>query len=168
MRKQTTHIKVILYACIFLFFSKTDKVTLEDPCFHPDYKVNKSFQSVFDSPCIKTTTRSQGLKNFTHMGQGDWNKCQEAIKKVFPKNNCNYSNCSFNGVFQPTIEGRFGVRMFRINMVYFHMWIKWMEHTKQCSQFCETLMTCICLLGLFCLLLCDELFKPDRLQLKWC
>ncbi|GAA6067207.1 ectonucleoside triphosphate diphosphohydrolase 1, partial [Tachysurus ichikawai] len=86
----------------------TDNIILEDPCFHPGYETNKSFQSLFDSPCVKKVTHSQTKQIFKHKGIGDWNKCQEAIKKVFNTSYCRYSRCSFNDVFQPSVKGRFG------------------------------------------------------------
>ncbi|XP_053495991.1 ectonucleoside triphosphate diphosphohydrolase 1 isoform X1 [Ictalurus furcatus] len=86
----------------------TDNIILEDPCFHPGYNVNKSFQSVFDSPCVKKINRFLRQQSFIHKGLGDWNKCHEAIKKVFNTTYCRYSRCSFNDIFQPPVEGRFG------------------------------------------------------------
>ncbi|XP_058262831.1 ectonucleoside triphosphate diphosphohydrolase 1 isoform X2 [Hemibagrus wyckioides] len=86
----------------------TDNIILEDPCFHPGYNIIKSFQSVFDSPCVKNLTNSQKGQNFTHRGIGNWNKCNQAIKEVFNTSHCRYSRCSFNDVFQPPVTGRFG------------------------------------------------------------
>lgn len=86
----------------------TDNIILEDPCFHPDYNVIKSFQSVFDSPCVKKVDGTQKAQTFNHKGTGNWNKCQETIKNVFNTSYCHFSRCSFNDVFQPLIEGRFG------------------------------------------------------------
>ncbi|KAK2866461.1 hypothetical protein Q7C36_002517 [Tachysurus vachellii] len=86
----------------------TDNIILEDPCFHPGYEMNKSFQSVFDSPCVKMVTHSKTGQTFKHKGIGDWKKCQEAITKVFNTSYCRYSRCSFNDVFQPPVKGRFG------------------------------------------------------------
>ncbi|KAF5906382.1 ectonucleoside triphosphate diphosphohydrolase 1 isoform X1, partial [Clarias magur] len=89
-------------------FAMTDNIVLEDPCFHPGYNVTKSFQSVFDSPCIKKGTRQKTVQSLRHLGLGDWNKCHEAVRRVFNHTYCRYSTCSFNGIFQPPVEGRFG------------------------------------------------------------
>ncbi|KAB5555615.1 hypothetical protein PHYPO_G00036200 [Pangasianodon hypophthalmus] len=86
----------------------TDNIILEDPCFHPGYNVTKSFQRVFDSPCVKTVRSFERQQNLIHIGIGNWNKCQEAIRNVFNTTYCPYSRCSFNKVFQPPLEGKFG------------------------------------------------------------
>lgn len=132
-----TYIPVFLRS-FFMFFPKTDNIILEDPCFHPGYIVNKSFQSVFDSPCVKKINSFLGQQSFIHKGLGDWNKCHEAIKKVFNTTYCRYSRCSFNDIFQPPVEGRFGVRTFRKNMGYLLLCIKWKEYTEKYCQYCET------------------------------
>ncbi|XP_060795952.1 ectonucleoside triphosphate diphosphohydrolase 1 isoform X2 [Neoarius graeffei] len=85
----------------------TDNIILEDPCFHPGYNATKSFQNVFDTPCVKKVDSSQRPQNLTHIGLGNWNKCHETIKKVFNTTYCHYSGCSFNDIFQPPVEGRF-------------------------------------------------------------
>ncbi|KAF7705393.1 ectonucleoside triphosphate diphosphohydrolase 1 [Silurus meridionalis] len=85
----------------------TGNITLEDPCFNPGYSVIKSLQSVFDSPCTKVNG-PRIEKNFTHIGIGNWHKCHEAVRMIFNNTYCHYSRCSFNNVFQPTVEGRFG------------------------------------------------------------
>ncbi|KAM9462610.1 ectonucleoside triphosphate diphosphohydrolase 1 isoform 2-T3 [Clarias gariepinus] len=85
----------------------TDNIVLKDPCFHPGYNVSKTFGSVFDSPCTKKVTRQQ-IQNLTHLGLGNWNKCHEAVRRVLNHTYCHYSTCSFNGIFQPPVEGRFG------------------------------------------------------------
>ncbi|XP_066521568.1 ectonucleoside triphosphate diphosphohydrolase 1 isoform X2 [Hoplias malabaricus] len=86
--------------------SGAETITLEDPCFHSGYIVNKTFQSVFNSPCVKGSNLPE--KYFTHIGTGNWTACHEVVRKVFNESSCRYSTCSFNGVFQPPVEGKFG------------------------------------------------------------
>lgn len=100
---------IVSYILKNVFFPKTDPVELRDPCFHPGYNVTKTFESVFDTPCMMNTGNlSNG--NFYHVGLGNWSLCQQSIRKVFNTNNCPYSKCSFNDVFQPSVDGKFGVR----------------------------------------------------------
>ncbi|XP_056627541.1 ectonucleoside triphosphate diphosphohydrolase 1 [Triplophysa dalaica] len=90
------------------FHSTLDKTnsTLSDPCFHPGYSSSKKYMDVFDTPCIKEKRTSS--KDFVHVGVGDWVECQNSVRKVFNASHCGYSTCSFDGVFQPSVEGKFG------------------------------------------------------------
>ncbi|KAI4877222.1 hypothetical protein NFI96_020237 [Prochilodus magdalenae] len=84
----------------------TGNITLEDPCFHQGYEATKEFVNVFNSPCVDSL--KSGKKIFTHVGLGNGTACRAAVRKVFKADKCPFSTCSFNGVFQPPVEGRFG------------------------------------------------------------
>ncbi|XP_072523971.1 ectonucleoside triphosphate diphosphohydrolase 1 isoform X2 [Salminus brasiliensis] len=84
----------------------TENIIVEDPCFHPGYNVRKDFQSVFNSPCVKGLSVPE--KEFNHVGLGNGTACHAAVREVFNASRCTYSTCSFNGVFQPPVEGQFG------------------------------------------------------------
>ncbi|XP_005472942.1 ectonucleoside triphosphate diphosphohydrolase 2 isoform X2 [Oreochromis niloticus] len=82
--------------------------------FHPCYP--KQFtesvilgKDVFDSPCtVDSKPDKIDLKlNVKVVGTGDYQNCLENVKKMFSFENCKYSKCSFNGVFQPSLRGRF-------------------------------------------------------------
>ncbi|KAK3529569.1 hypothetical protein QTP70_031988 [Hemibagrus guttatus] len=119
----------------------TDNIILEDPCFHPGYNVAKNFQSVFDSPCVKKFTNSQKEHNFRHRGIGNWTKCNEAIKKVFNTSHCRYSRCSFNDVFQPPVQGKFGAfsaYFFVMNFLKVTNYHSLVEAKKILDAYCTT------------------------------
>ncbi|XP_031438488.1 ectonucleoside triphosphate diphosphohydrolase 1 isoform X2 [Clupea harengus] len=84
------------------------ETSLEDPCFHPGYSEKKSVKNVFDTPCVHTINKEDMDKSFTHNGTGNFTECQSSIMKVFNFSQCTNSRCSFNGVYQPPIEGTFG------------------------------------------------------------
>lgn len=86
--------------------TKTENIVVNDPCFHPGYSINKTFQSIFNSPCV--TGLSLPKKNFSHVGLGNGSACHAAVRNVFNASRCTYSTCSFNGIFQPPVEGNFG------------------------------------------------------------
>ncbi|XP_057215187.1 ectonucleoside triphosphate diphosphohydrolase 1 isoform X2 [Triplophysa rosa] len=88
------------------FHSMIDSTLLRDPCFHTGYNLSKKYVDVFDTPCIKE--KSASPKDFFHVGEGVWVECQNSVRKVFNKSHCGYSTCSFDGVFQPSVEGKFG------------------------------------------------------------
>ncbi|KAM9837455.1 ectonucleoside triphosphate diphosphohydrolase 1 isoform 2-T2 [Aulostomus maculatus] len=87
---------------------KSGPGTVEDPCFHPGYKETKNYSVLFDSPCVSKLKPSRAPATYTHIGQGNFQQCQEIVRSVFDTNNCKYSSCSFNGVFQPLLQGQFG------------------------------------------------------------
>lgn len=101
-----TIVSYILF--FFFFFHKTKPIELRDPCFHPGYNFTKTAQSVFNTPCINGVNLPTGI--ISHVGLGNWSQCQQSIRKVFNITYCAYSKCSFNGVFQPSVDGKFGVR----------------------------------------------------------
>lgn len=83
---------------------------VEDPCFHPGYEASKNYSAVYDSPCVSKRLPQQAPVSFTHRGTGSFAQCQKIIKSIFNFSSCSYSRCSFNGVFQPPLQGNFGVK----------------------------------------------------------
>ncbi|XP_051529955.1 ectonucleoside triphosphate diphosphohydrolase 1-like isoform X1 [Myxocyprinus asiaticus] len=109
---------------------KTGPIELKDPCFHPGYKVNKTFQSLFDTPCIEVNTFPN--KDLTHVGLGNWTKCQQSVRKIFNTSHCEYSRCSFNGIFQPSVDGNFGAfSAFYFVMNYLNLTTDTLDNAKQ-------------------------------------
>ncbi|KAI3365148.1 hypothetical protein L3Q82_010246 [Scortum barcoo] len=82
--------------------------TILDPCFHPGYAERKIYSDLYDSPCVSDRKPQNASVSFNHQGHGNFQKCQEAIKSVFNFSSCRYSQCSFNGIFQPHLQGPFG------------------------------------------------------------
>ncbi|XP_059387103.1 ectonucleoside triphosphate diphosphohydrolase 1-like isoform X2 [Carassius carassius] len=84
----------------------TDHTELRDPCFHPGFNFTRNVQSFFNTPCTEDVKMAN--RSFFHVGLGNWSPCQQSIRKVFNTSYCPYSRCSFNGVFQPSVDGDFG------------------------------------------------------------
>lgn len=82
--------------------------TVSDPCFHPGYNEIKNYTALYDSPCVSDMTPQNAPESFYHNGTGNFLECQKAVKRVFNFTDCKYSRCSFNGVFQPVLQGPFG------------------------------------------------------------
>lgn len=89
---------------------QTDAETLvvEDPCFHPGYSVIRDYAKLYDSPCVSDRKPLSLRLSFTHQGTGEASQCKAVVKRVFNFSQCAYSHCSFNGVYQPPLQGRFG------------------------------------------------------------
>lgn len=82
--------------------------TILDPCFHSGYNETKNYSVLYDSPCVSDRKPQNAPVSFTHQGQGNFQKCQEVVKNIFNFSSCRYSQCSFNGIFQPQLQGPFG------------------------------------------------------------
>lgn len=82
---------------------------VEDPCFHPGYQGSTNYSAVYDSPCVAERRPPQAPVMFTHRGTGNFTQCQKVLRSIFSFSSCRYSSCSFNGVFQPLLQGEFGV-----------------------------------------------------------
>ncbi|OCT65224.1 ectonucleoside triphosphate diphosphohydrolase 8 [Xenopus laevis] len=80
---------------------------VQHPCYAKSYTANISLASVFNSPCVPTGPANLAL-NVTVEGTGDPAECHRAITNVFNFSACaNNANCSFNGVYQPPVQGEF-------------------------------------------------------------
>ncbi|XP_067456901.1 ectonucleoside triphosphate diphosphohydrolase 2-like [Thunnus thynnus] len=82
--------------------------------FHPCYpqEFNRSIQlgkDVFDSPCTKKyrPAKFNPQMSVSVVGTGDYQSCLNNVTKMFSLDNCSYSKCSFDGVFQPNVSGNF-------------------------------------------------------------
>uniref|UniRef100_A0A8C5PNL6 Ectonucleoside triphosphate diphosphohydrolase 1 n=1 Tax=Leptobrachium leishanense TaxID=445787 RepID=A0A8C5PNL6_9ANUR len=83
--------------------------TMWDPCFNPGYRRNTSTSELYSSPCVSQHTRFTTTPvNFEIKGTGDYQLCKANIQSIFNVSYCPYSQCSFNGIFQPVLQGKFG------------------------------------------------------------
>ncbi|XP_041671060.1 ectonucleoside triphosphate diphosphohydrolase 1 isoform X1 [Cheilinus undulatus] len=88
--------------------TQTGPDSISNPCFNPGYTSTKNYSALYDSPCV-SNRKPQGVPlSFTQQGTGNFQQCQEMVKNVFNFTHCKYSQCSFNGVFQPLLQGPFG------------------------------------------------------------
>ncbi|KAK2820547.1 hypothetical protein Q5P01_023506 [Channa striata] len=83
-------------------------VIISDPCFHKGYTKIKNYADLYDSPCVSHRKPQGAPATFNHTGTGNFQQCQEQIKRIFNFTYCKYSRCSFNGIFQPLVQGPFG------------------------------------------------------------
>ncbi|XP_005794708.1 ectonucleoside triphosphate diphosphohydrolase 1 isoform X2 [Xiphophorus maculatus] len=88
--------------------TRSGPIAISDPCFHPDYSVTRNYNTLYDSPCVSERKPKVAPLNFTHTGEGNFLQCQEVIRSLFNFKSCKYSKCSFNGIFQPPVQGSFG------------------------------------------------------------
>ncbi|XP_045890700.1 ectonucleoside triphosphate diphosphohydrolase 2-like isoform X1 [Micropterus dolomieu] len=93
-----------------LIMPEVVKPELNHPCYPQQFKTSiKLGEDVFDSPCTKKYRPAQFDRqmSISVVGTGNYQKCLDDIKNMFSFDNCSYSECSFDGVFQPTVRGSF-------------------------------------------------------------
>ncbi len=97
---------------MFSFQSQGNTSKVYHPCYPSDFTEVFKLEKVFDSPC----TASKRPKPFNPhswirvQGTGDYQSCLGNTSNIFSFQFCPFSQCSFNGVFQPNISGDFMVR----------------------------------------------------------
>lgn len=80
------------------------------PCYHSGYQGTLSLAPVFESPCVHTTVPPDLTQNLTVEGTGNPRACILAIQDLFNFSSCEgRENCTFNGVYQPPVQGTFYV-----------------------------------------------------------
>ncbi|MED6271644.1 hypothetical protein CHARACLAT_022343 [Characodon lateralis] len=115
---------------------------ISDPCFHPGYSGKRDYTSLYDSPCVSHRKPENAPADFNHTGEGNFSQCQEVVRSLFNFTACKYSRCSFNGVFQPPLQGPFGA----FSAYYFVMNFLNLTHTsipletvkKNLASYCAT------------------------------
>lgn len=86
----------------------TSNGILKDPCFHPGYERVVNISDLYRTPCTKRFEKTLPFHQFQIQGVGDYQRCHESIQELFNTSNCPYSQCAFNGVFLPSLQGHFG------------------------------------------------------------
>lgn len=80
---------------------------IQTPCYNKGYNGTVKASQIYDTPCTKMPEGFTLAHNFTMIGTGDSEKCQEFVKMVFDFDTCNADHCSFNGVEQPPVVGEY-------------------------------------------------------------
>ncbi|XP_022433806.2 ectonucleoside triphosphate diphosphohydrolase 2 isoform X2 [Delphinapterus leucas] len=79
------------------------------PCWPKGYSTHVLLQDVYESPC----TAAQRPQTFNRSakvslsGSSDPALCRGLISELFNFSSCRFSRCSFNGIFQPPLAGKF-------------------------------------------------------------
>ncbi|KAG5272822.1 hypothetical protein AALO_G00169660 [Alosa alosa] len=82
--------------------------SVSHPCYPEGHEVNVTLRSVFDSPCTTSqpTSYNSGA-TVTLKGTGHYGHCLGNMSEIFNFQNCPFSKCSFNQIFQPNVSGSF-------------------------------------------------------------
>ncbi|XP_065106306.1 ectonucleoside triphosphate diphosphohydrolase 2a.1 [Paramisgurnus dabryanus] len=99
--------QVLLRLLAHLIMTQGSDSSVVHPCYPAGYSDSVKLSSVFDTPCVNRQTPYKPDDNLQITGTGDYNQCLGNVSRLFSFNNCSYSKCSFDGVFQPNITGNF-------------------------------------------------------------
>ncbi|RXN10407.1 ectonucleoside triphosphate diphosphohydrolase 2-like protein [Labeo rohita] len=99
--------QVLLRLLALLMTTQGSDRSIVHPCYPADYSDSIKLSSVFDTPCNKRQTPYKPDDNLQIKGTGNYNQCLGNISRLFSFDNCSYSRCSFDGVFQPSVTGNF-------------------------------------------------------------
>lgn len=88
------------------------QATVPHPCWPTGYQKSLSLSSVYDSPCTEKERPGLALDTtVTVMGTGNGSLCALLVSKLFDFTTCSFSQCSFDGIFQPEVSGNFIVSL---------------------------------------------------------
>ncbi|XP_012685539.2 ectonucleoside triphosphate diphosphohydrolase 2 [Clupea harengus] len=89
--------------------SQSSGPTVSHPCYPEGLVVNVTLRSVFDSPCTTSLrpTPYDPEATVTLKGTGEYAFCRGNMSEIFDFQNCSFSKCSFDQVFQPNVSGNF-------------------------------------------------------------
>uniref|UniRef100_A0A6Q2WSX3 Ectonucleoside triphosphate diphosphohydrolase 2b n=1 Tax=Esox lucius TaxID=8010 RepID=A0A6Q2WSX3_ESOLU len=79
------------------------------PCYPADFSVSVKLNKVFDSPCTaeQRPVPYSPQDSLTVFGTGNYQHCLGNMSQIFSFDKCSFSECSFDGVFQPKVRGNF-------------------------------------------------------------
>ncbi|XP_072335877.1 ectonucleoside triphosphate diphosphohydrolase 1 isoform X2 [Scyliorhinus torazame] len=84
----------------------TNDGSMWNPCFNSGYSQVINLTTFFNTPCTsgpQTTTHQTVTLN----GTGDSAQCSNYVKTIFNDSPCDWSSCSFDGIYQPPVQGKF-------------------------------------------------------------
>ncbi|KAK2514181.1 hypothetical protein Q9966_015865 [Columba livia] len=91
-----------------LLQAQSYQATVPHPCWPTGYQKSLSLSSVYDSPCTEKERPGLALDTtVTVTGTGNGSLCALLVSKLFDFTTCSFSQCSFDGIFQPEVSGNF-------------------------------------------------------------
>ncbi|XP_012684150.2 ectonucleoside triphosphate diphosphohydrolase 3 [Clupea harengus] len=88
----------------------TDPNNVQNPCYPLGFNITMREDFIFGSECTRKLRVADynPERNITIFGGGDAAECRKAVRHIFDLSSCHGSqNCSFNGVYQPPVSGKF-------------------------------------------------------------
>lgn len=79
------------------------------PCWPQGYSTHVMLRDIYESPCT-AAQRPQAFNRSARVslaGSSNPALCHGLVSQLFNSSSCRFSRCSFNGVFQPPVAGKF-------------------------------------------------------------
>ncbi|XP_059803239.1 ectonucleoside triphosphate diphosphohydrolase 1 isoform X3 [Hypanus sabinus] len=84
-----------------------DSEIISSPCFNEGYEKIINVSAFYNSPCTPNPPRTTH-ETVKVIGTGNSEECRSNVSRLLNHSSCHCSTCSFNGVCQPPIWGKFG------------------------------------------------------------
>lgn len=85
--------------------------TIINPCMNKGTNMTKPASFVWLAPCSKIPSFDifplDNKTTYAFIGNGSAEVCEDHVKELFNDTSCKYGNCTFDGVFQPSLKGHF-------------------------------------------------------------
>ncbi|KAK2818906.1 hypothetical protein Q5P01_024467 [Channa striata] len=83
--------------------------SIDHPCYPEGHSRVLQLHNIFNSPCTAKYKPSSynPQASLTVQGSGNYEECLVYVNEIFSFDNCRFSKCSFDRVFQPNITGSF-------------------------------------------------------------
>ncbi|XP_045710278.1 ectonucleoside triphosphate diphosphohydrolase 1 isoform X1 [Phyllostomus hastatus] len=82
--------------------------TIQDPCFNNGYSRVMNVNDLYNSTCTWEFKKPLPFNQLEILGTGNFEECQKSVIALFNTSQCPYSNCAFNEIFLPQLQGQFG------------------------------------------------------------
>ncbi|XP_026152358.1 ectonucleoside triphosphate diphosphohydrolase 2 [Mastacembelus armatus] len=101
--------QVLLRLLAHLVKSQGYSESVEHPCYPAGHSRTLNLNRIFNSPCTTKYRPSSYSPRalLTVQGSGHYERCLANVSEIFSFDSCPFSQCSFDGVFQPNVTGRF-------------------------------------------------------------
>ncbi|XP_052448871.1 ectonucleoside triphosphate diphosphohydrolase 2 [Carassius gibelio] len=99
--------QVLLRLLALLIKTQGSDRSIDHPCYPAGHNDSIKLSTVFGTPCNERQSPSIPDVELQIKGTGNYDQCLGNVSHLFSFNNCSYSRCSFDKVFQPNITGNF-------------------------------------------------------------
>ncbi len=120
-----------IFFLLLTFQESSDPDYIINPCYPEGYNVTMNASAIYDTECTKKPQGYKPDQPFFLVGANDSDKCESIVKSIFDFQNCSSSQCSFNGVEQPAVNGDFMVTP-SANRTQVWRWIKMKTNLTIC------------------------------------
>lgn len=84
-----------------------DPQNIVNPCYPVGYNVTFKASEIYDTECTKKPANYDPDQEFFMVGTNSSEGCGEQVKTIFDFKTCSSAHCSYNGVEQPPVTGKF-------------------------------------------------------------